>query len=365
MADAAGAAAGPFTVAEIARRVGGEVEGDGTIRLVDVRGLAEADPEHLSFLSNRKYVRQLKATRAGAVLLDRAAGAHGRTAIRCADPYAAFAHALALFHPLRWPAPGVDPGAWVAADAAVDGATVEAFAWVGPGARVGAGSWLEAGAYVGPGATVGRDCRLMPGSVVAAGCALGDRVWLNPGAVVGGEGFGFAPTAAGHLRIPQTGRAVVEDDVDVGANSCIDRATMGDTVVRRGAKLDDLVMIGHGVEIGEDALLAGQAAVAGSTRLGKRVVLAGRAGAANHLTIGDGVQIAAGGIALADQPAGVHLAGVPAIDHPTWLRASAAFAQLPALVKRVRALERRLAELEGSRHQGDEGDEAESGRVSR
>lgn len=344
-----GEPAGPFTAAEIAERLGGEVDGDGAIELTDVRGLAEAGPEHLSFLSNRKYYRQLKTTRAGAVLLDRSTDAHGRTAIRCADPYAAFAHALALFHPLAWPPPRVDPRAWVAPDAAVDGATVEAFAWVGPGARVGAGSWLETGAVVGPGASVGRDCRLMPHSVVCAGCRLGDRVWLNPGAVIGGEGFGFAPTAEGNLRIPQTGRAVLEDDVDVGANSCVDRAAMGDTVVRRGAKLDNLVQVGHGAEIGEGDLLAGQSAVAGSARLGKGVILAGRAGVSNHLTVGDGAQIAAGAIALSDQPAGARLAGVPAIDHKTWLRASAAYAELPALIRRVRALEKRIAELEAKR----------------
>jgi len=339
---------GPFTTAEIAERLGGEVEGDGGALLVDVRGLAEAGPEHLSFLANRKYLRQLKTTRAGAVLLDRTTDAQGRTAIRCADPYAAFARALALFHPLRWPAPGVDPRAWVAADAAVEGATVEAFAWIGPGARVGAGSWIEAGAFVGAGATVGRDCRLMVHSVLCAGCALGDRVWLNPGAVVGGEGFGFAPTPEGHLRIPQAGRAVLEDDVDVGANSCIDRAAMGATRVRRGAKIDNLVQIGHGVEIGEGSLLVAFAGIAGSTRLGKNVIMAARSGASGHLTIGDGVQFAAASAAFSDQPAGARIAGVPAIDHQTWLRASTAFAQLPALLKRVRALEKRVAELEAA-----------------
>ncbi len=343
-------AAGPFTAAEIAERLGGRVEGDGEAVLTDVRGLADAGPEHLSFLSNRKYVRRLKTTRAGAVLIDRATDAHGRTAIRCDDPYAAFARALALFHPLAWPAPGVDERAWVAPDAAVDpAATVEAFAWVGPGARVGPGTWLESGAVVGPGAVVGRDCRLMAHSVVCAGCELGDRVWLNPGAVIGGEGFGFAPTPEGHLRIPQTGRAVLEDDVDVGANSCVDRAAMGDTRIRRGAKLDNLVMIGHGTEVGERSLLVAYAGVAGSSRLGKNVVLAAKSGVINHLTIGDGVQVAVGARVVGDQPAGARVAGHPAIDHATWLRASAAFAELPALVKKVRALEKRVAELEGER----------------
>jgi UDP-3-O-[3-hydroxymyristoyl] glucosamine N-acyltransferase len=338
--------AGPFSVAEIAAHVAGEVEGDGTTELTDVRALSDAGPEHLSFLSNRRYYRQLKTTRAGAVLIDRETDAHGRTAIRCDDPYQAFAHSLALFHPRPWPETGVDPRAAVADDAVVEGATVEALAFIGPGARVGAGSWIEAGAYVGAGAVVGESCRLMPHSVVAAGCRLGDRVWLNPGAVVGGEGFGFAPSPEGHVKIPQTGRVVVEDDVEIGANSCVDRATMGETGVRRGAKLDNLVQVGHGAEIGEGDFLAAFSGVAGSARLGKRVVLAAKAGVGNHLEIGDGVVAASGARVLKDQPDGARVAGYPAIDHQQWLRAVGRFADLPEMARKIRKLEARVAELE-------------------
>jgi len=341
--------AGPFTVTELAARLGGEVEGDGTRALDDVRGLAEAGPAHLSFLSNRKYARQLKTTRAGAVLIDRRTEAPpGLTLIRCDDPYAAFARALAFFHPQPWPEGGIDPGASVHPEAVLgEGVAVEAFAWIGPGAEVGAGSWIEAGAYVGAGARLGAGCRLMPGSVVYAGCLLGDRVWLNPGAVVGAEGFGFAPRADGHVKIPQTGRAVVGDDVEIGANSCVDRATMGETVVQRGAKLDNLVQVGHGAEVGEGTLMAAYAAVAGSARVGKGVIFAGKSGVINHLQIGDGAVFSMQSIALSDQPAGARLAGTPAIDQRQWLRAVTAFADLPALLRRVRALEKRVEELEG------------------
>jgi UDP-3-O-[3-hydroxymyristoyl] glucosamine N-acyltransferase len=338
--------AGPFSATAIAAHVGGEVEGDGDVELQAVRPLGEAGPADLSFLSNRRYYRQLKTSRAGAVLIDRTTDAHGRTVIRCDDPYPAFARCLALFHPLPWPAPGVDPRAAVAADAVVEGATVEAFAFVGPGARVGRGSWIESGAYVGAGAEVGEACRLMPHSVVAAGCLVGDRVWLNPGAILGGEGLGFAPSPAGHLKIPQTGRVVIEDDVEIGANSCVDRATMGDTTVRRGAKLDNLVQVAHGAEIGEDDFLVAFAGVAGSARLGKGVIVAAKAGIIGHTEIGDGVQIATGSRVLRSQPAGARLAGYPAIDHDTWLKASARFADLPAMARKIRKLEARLAELE-------------------
>lgn len=332
--------AATFTVAELAETLGGEVEGDAGARLIDVRGLDDAGPEHLSFLANPRYAPKLATTRAGAVLVARDADAHGRTVIRCDDPYAAFARALAVFHPLAWPEPGVDPRAFVAADAEVEDAAVEAFAWIGPGARVGAGSWIEAGAYVGRGVHVGRDCRLMAGSVVCEGSWLGDRVWLNPGAVVGGEGFGFAPTPEGHVKIPQIARAVVEDDVEIGVNSCVDRGAVGDTVVGRGSKLDNLVQIGHGVEVGEHALLVAYAGIAGSARLGKRVVMAAKSGVIGHLEIGDGAEVGVQSIVMSDQPAGARLAGSPAIDRRIWLRAVTAFAKLPELLGRVRRLER-------------------------
>lgn len=349
--------AGPFTTAEIARRVGGAVEGEATRTLTGVRGLEDAEAEHLSFLSNRKYFRQLATSHAGAVLIDQSTeapeGPDGpHTLIRCEDPYAAFARALDLFHPQPWPEPGseepkIDERALVHPRAVLgEGVTVEAFAWVGPSAVVGEGCWLEVGSYVGANARLGAHCRLMPRSIVYAGCQLGDRVWLNPGVVVGGEGFGFAPRADGHVKIPQTGTVTIGDDVEIGANSCVDRATMGRTEIHSGAKLDNLVQVGHGTQVGEGALMAGQSAVAGSARLGKGVILAGRAGVINHVHLGDGSVVGVTSIVVSDQPAGSRLAGHPAIDQRQWLRSSAAFGKLPEMVRRLRALEGRVEELE-------------------
>lgn len=336
----------PFSVAELALALGGVVEGEAGRALVDVRGLAEAGPEHLSFLSNRRYARALAGTRAGAVLVDRTTKAPGITLIRVDDPYLAFARALALFHPQSQPRPRVDERAWVAPDAVVEGARVEAFAWIGPGAIVGPGTWVEATAVIGEGAVVGRDCRLMPGSVVCAGCVLGDRVWLNPGAVVGGEGFGFAPSPEGLVKIPQVGVAVIEDDVEIGANSCVDRGALTETRVRRGAKLDNLVQIGHAAEVGEHDTLVAYSGVAGSSRLGRGVVLAARATVLGHLEIGDGVTVGASSTVHDDQPAGARVTGTPAIEHRRWLRAATAFGELPELLSRMRALEARVADLE-------------------
>ena len=332
-----------YTVAEIAARVGGVVEGDGAREVRGVAGLEEAAPDQVTFLANRRYARMLEATRAAAVLVGPDDKARGRTVIRCADAYLAFAQVLSMFSPTSRPAPGVHPMAVV--EGVVEGATVMAFAYVGPGAVVGKGTLLQPGVYVGAGARVGRDCTLMAGAAVMDGCVVGDRVWLNPGAVVGGEGFGFVPTSDGLVKIPQTGRAVVEDDVEIGANSCVDRAAMGDTTVARGAKLDNLVQIGHGARVGEDNLLVAYAGIAGSTRLGRGVVLAARAGALGHLEIGDGVQVGAYGLLTEDTPAGARRSGIPAMEHRRWLRVAAALPELSELLTTVRRLEGELARL--------------------
>ncbi|MFN7142818.1 MAG: UDP-3-O-(3-hydroxymyristoyl)glucosamine N-acyltransferase [Myxococcota bacterium] len=335
------------TVAEIAAFVGGTVEGDATRAILAVRGLEDAGPGDVSFLANRRYARLLVETRAGCVLVGKGDKAHGHTVVRCDDPYLAFARVLRLFHPAERPAPGVHPNAVV--EGVADGATVMAFAYVGPGAVVGEGTVVYPGAYVGAGATVGRDCTLMANCVVADGCVVGDRVWLNPGAVVGGEGFGFVPTRDGLVKIPQTGRAVVHDDVEIGSNSCVDRAAMGDTEVGRGAKLDNLVQVGHAAVVGPDSLMVAYSGVAGSTRMGRGVVLAARATVLGHLDVADGTQVAALGMLTEDTTPGERRSGIPAIEHRRWLRVAAALPELPELLATVRRLEAEVERLRAER----------------
>jgi len=339
---------GSFTVSELAHHVGGTVEGNGEHRIHGVAGLETAESHHVSFLANRRYAKMLPHSTAGAVLVsDKERDAkNAPTLIFCKDPYTAFAQVLQLFHPTRRPEPGIDPRAYVAPSAQTEGATIEAFAWVGPAASVGAGSWVQAGVRIGAQAIVGKDCVLMANSVVCDGCRLGDRVWLNPGAVVGGEGFGFAPSATGHTKIPQVGTAVVEDDVEVGSNSCIDRAAMADTVVRRGAKLDNLVQVGHAAEIGEHALMVAYSGVAGSSQLGPFVTMAAKSAILGHLQIGQGVQVGVGSAVHDNQQDGAKVTGNPAIPHRTWLRAATAFKDLPDIAKQVRRLEAKVTKLE-------------------
>ncbi len=332
-----------LTVASIAARVGGVVEGDGAVVITAVAGLEEAGPTEVSFLANRRYARLLAVTNAGAVLVGRADASRGRTVIRCEDPYLAFAQTLSMFHPVEHPAAGVHPLAVVEGD--VQGASVAAFAFVGRGAVVGRGTVLQPHVYVGPGATIGRDCLLMAGSVVMDGCSVGDRVVLNPGCVVGGEGFGFVPTGAGLVKIPQAGRASIGDDVEIGANSTIDRAAMGVTRVAEGTKIDNLVQIGHGASVGRHCVLVSYAGVAGSTVLGDGVTLAARAGVLGHLVVGDGVTLGADALLIEDASAGEKRSGVPAIEHRRWLRVAAAMPELPEMIKTVRRLEAEVAEL--------------------
>jgi UDP-3-O-[3-hydroxymyristoyl] glucosamine N-acyltransferase len=333
------------SLAQLAAELGGTLEpGRGACpasTVVGVLGIDEAGPDHISFVSNRRYVRRLASTRAAAVLVDRSTPAHGATVIRVDDPYLAFAQALALFHHAPPVRSGVHPRAVVAPDATVDGAEIRALAYVGPGAVVGSGTVLHPGAHVGSGAAVGRDCVLMANAVVCDGCELGDRVVLNPGVVVGSEGFGFAPTADGHVKIPQVGRAVIESDVELGANSCVDRAAMGETRVGRGTKADNLVQVGHAAQVGEHALLVAYAAIAGSTRLGRFVTLAAKALVLGHLEIGDGVQVGAGSMVSGDLEPGARATGYPAFEHKSWRRAALAMRDLPDALRRLRALERR------------------------
>ena len=339
---------GPLTLSEVAALVGGSVEGDGTCIVRAVQSLEAAGPDDLSFLANRRYLAVARESRAGAILVGPEVTLEGTDCVVVSDPYRAFAQIMQHWHPTAAPEPGVDSAAWVSPDANVDGARVEAFAWVGPGAKVGPGSWLQAGAVVGAGAIVGRECRLMPNAVVMDGCKLGDRVWLNPGAVVGAEGFGFAPGAEGHLKIPQVGDVDVGDDVEIGANSCVDRAALDTTRVRAGAKLDNLVQVGHAADVGAHSIMVAFSGVAGSTRLGKGVVLAAKAAVLGHISVGDGARVGVASVVKSGVGDGQEVTGIPAIEHARWRRAATAFGDLDQLTKTVRKLEKRIAQLEES-----------------
>jgi UDP-3-O-[3-hydroxymyristoyl] glucosamine N-acyltransferase len=339
-----------LTLAELAAHVGGEVAGDGGTAVTGVRALDQAGPEDLSFYHNRRYLDAAHSTAAGVLLVADPAPFPGRALLVCREPYAALGEILRLFHPDARPPAGVHPSAAVAASAVVDkGATVAACAVVGEGATVGARAVVGPCCVIAAGAAVGDDTVLHPNVVVEAGCRVGARCVVHAGAVVGSDGFGFATVRGEHRKVPQVGTVVVEDDVELGANVCIDRAALGETRIGRGTKVDNLVQIGHNVQIGPHSLIVAQVGISGSTRLGHHVVMAGQSGSAGHLTIADGTQVAAQSAVMHDTPPGAVVAGSPARPLREYQKAMAGLYRLEELRARVRALEAAVARLGGEK----------------
>ncbi len=335
------------TLGNLADLVGGAVEGD---RSLPIRGMAPLDTaagEDLSFLTHPRHKHQLTDTRAGAVLAAPGTPVPASCAlVAVEDPFAAHATLMRLFYEEPAVKPGVHPSAWVD-----PGARIHETASVGPGAAVLVGARVDAGAEVGPAAVVGEGVRVGEGTRIAAGAVviegteLGARCRIGPGAVIGGAGFGYEPTPDGWLAIPQVGRVVFEDEVEVGANTAVDRATLGETRIESGCKFDNLVQIGHNVKVGRGTVIVAQVGVAGSTRIGKQVQIGGQAGLMGHLEIGDGARIGARAAVQRRVPAGETWSGAPAFEHARWRRSVKALPQLPDLLKRVRQLEAEIAEL--------------------
>ena len=341
-------ARGGFTLGELATALGATLEGDPRRVVTGVAPLESAGPDHVSFLTHARYEDAAKASRAGAFVAGTSAVGLPAPVLRVRAPQQALVDLLNLFHPPAALVPGVHPTAVVAPDAHVDPtASIGAHAVIETGARIAARVRVGPLVYVGAGVVMGEDSSVGPHVALLPGVRLGRRVVVHPGAVLGADGFGFAFDGAQHRKIPQTGGVVIEDDVEIGANTTIDRATFGDTIVRRGTKIDNLVQIGHNVEIGEHSILVSQVGVSGSSRLGRGVVLAGQVGVADHVTIGDGALVGAQGGVPSDLEAGGKYLGTPARPMLEFKRIVAAESRLPELLRRVRALERALAKLTG------------------
>jgi UDP-3-O-[3-hydroxymyristoyl] glucosamine N-acyltransferase len=346
-----------FTLSELAARVGGEVSGEGTLRIDGVAALEEAGSFQLSFFSNKKYRAAFEASRAGAVVIEPdEVVPSGRTVLRARNAYLAFAKISTLFHPAPAATPRIAPEAAVHPTARIHpSAEVMPLASVGPGAEIGARTLVYPGVQIGSEARVGADCVLYHNAVVRERCVLGDRVILQPGCVVGSDGFGFAfdPEGEGagprHFNVPQVGIVVVEDDAEIGANTAVDRAALGVTRIGRGTKIDNLVQIAHNVEIGPLSLIVSQVGISGSTKLGMGVIAAGQAGIVGHLHIGDGVRIAAQSGVTNDVETGETVAGSPARPHALWARNVASFDHLAEMRRELRELRKEVARLRGEK----------------
>lgn len=335
-----------FSLEDLAREIGATVLGDGSLMVTGVAPLDSAKKGDLSFLTNPRYAKMAKDTRASAILCQKALPGVSKAFLLAPNPYAALAKAISLFFPSKIQTPGIRKGAWVDPRASVDPqASVLEGATVAMGARIGARTVLYPGVYVGENAVIGEECLLHPNVTVRENCILGNRVILQPGVVVGSDGFGFAPEGEGYRKIPQVGNVVIEDDVELGANTCVDRAVLGSTRIGKGTKLDNLIQIGHNVEIGKHTVVAALTGISGSTKVGNHVVMGGQVGLAGHLEIGDGVTLATRTGVMEDiTEKGVYW-GSPSTAMATEMKNVAAYRQLPELIKRIRNLEKALEDL--------------------
>jgi UDP-3-O-[3-hydroxymyristoyl] glucosamine N-acyltransferase len=343
-----------FRLAELAERLGGELHGDPDLRICGVAGIKEARTGEITFLGNPRYEEWLEKTQASAVILPQRHAFNGRASIRVADPYAAFQAVMTLFHSQRpLLGPGVHPAALIGENAVLGpDVAIGPQVVVGQGCRIGERTIILPGVVIGPDVTIGARCLIYPNVVIREETQIGDRVILHAGAVIGDDGFGFLTRAGVHEKVPQLGRVVIEDDVEIGANTCIDRATAGATIIRRGSRIDNLVQVAHNVSIGRNSILCAQVGIAGSTSVGDDVTLAGQVGIVGHIQIGDGAKVGAQGGVTKSVPPGAEVSGYPAAPHHLAKRVYASMRQLPDLLKAVRQLERRVRELEGKGEEG-------------
>lgn len=338
------------TLKELAEYLGGTVRGDETCRVSGLAPLESAGPDSITFLANPKYAAKVADTGAGAVLMAPGGESYGRNVVEVANPYLGFAKLLTLFY-VRKPAPrGVMDGASLGAHVTLGSdITIHPGACVGNNVTIGDRTVIHSGAVIYDGVSIGTDSLVHANAVVRERCRIGNRCVIQPGAVIGSDGFGYAPDGAGYYAIPQIGIVVLEDDVEIGANTCIDRAALEVTLIRRGTKLDNLVQIAHNCQIGENCMIVSQVGISGSTKVGNHVTLAGQVGVAGHLTIGDNVMIGAQSGVPNSVPANGGYSGTPIMPHKDWLKAMAIVPRLPELRKTISALEKRIAELEAQR----------------
>jgi UDP-3-O-[3-hydroxymyristoyl] glucosamine N-acyltransferase len=338
---------------ELADKLGCRLEGNPELEISGVAGIDHAEPGQVTFLANRRYAPQLKTTKASAVLIEegvpaqRASGAEALAALRSVNPYLAFAKAIELFYTTPVYKPGKHPTAIVAPSAKISvGAHIGPYCFIDEEAEVGERAVLHSFVTIYRGAKIGADFFAHAHAVVRENCRIGDRVILQNGVIIGGDGLGFAKRGDGTwYKMMQSGPAVLEDDVEVQANACVDRATVGETRVGHGTKIDDLVLIGHASQVGSDCMLCGQVGLAGSTKIGNGCILAGQVGTAGHLTVGHGTVITAQSGVPNDVPAKALYSGYPAVENRDWLKMMAALHRLPELQRKLQQLEAQLESL--------------------
>lgn len=335
---------------EIAELVGGKIVGDESIEVEGIAGIEEAKKGEISFISDPKHLSLLKTTQASAVIVSREVKEARVPLIQVENPYLAFAKVMRIFVPYQKPTKGTHPSAIVSEGVDLGkGISIGAHSVIEEGARIGDNTIIYPLVYIGKGSRIGRDCIIYPQVMIREEVEIGNRVIIHSGTVIGSDGFGYIKVKGKQYKVPQIGKVVIEDDVEIGANVTIDRATLGKTWIKRGVKIDNLVQIAHNVVIGEDSVIVAQVGISGSTEIGKGVTLAGQSGVVGHIKIGDGAIVGGRAGVLKSIPPNTIVSGYPARPHTQAKRIEASVLRLPELYKLVRELKRRIEDLEKKR----------------
>jgi UDP-3-O-[3-hydroxymyristoyl] glucosamine N-acyltransferase len=336
-----------ITLKEIALLLGGEIDGDENTLISGLSGIDKAGPGDITFVANPKYARYIATTQASAIVCAAGTVAPGRNLVRVDNPYLAYAKALRFLNPLPKEPGTIDPQACIAAGVQLgSNVTIYPFVYIGPGCRIGDNVTIYPHCFIGRNVSIGCDTLLHPNVTVEERCIIGCRVIIHAGSVIGSDGFGFARDGAAYYKIPQLGIVQIDDDVEIGACTAIDRAAMDRTWIKRGTKTDNLVQIAHNVVIGEDSCIVAQTGISGSTKLGDRVIMAGQSAAVGHITIGSDCIVGARGAVASDLAEGQIVSGAPAIPHKEFLKATMAFPKLPEMRRTISQLAEKVKELE-------------------
>jgi len=339
-----------MTLAEIASFLGGTVIGADYTIINNIRSIEEANEGDLTFIANKKYLKKLKLTKASAILAPPQTAAEGKNLVIVDDPYVALGKLLSLFYPLEHGHSGVSPDAYIEDGAIVSPeATIFPRAFIGKGAKIGKGVVIYPGVFIGSNSLIGENSILYANVTVCHSCIIGKRVILHSGVVVGADGFGFASPGKDNTKIPQVGFVQIDDDVEIGANTTIDRAALGRTWIQRNVKIDNLVQIAHNVVIGENSAIAAQVGISGSTKLGKGVMVGGQTGMVGHINIGDNVIIAAASKIHRDIKPGEIVGGAPQMPYKEWLKVEACRVKLPEMRAALQDLAKKVEYLQSKK----------------
>jgi UDP-3-O-[3-hydroxymyristoyl] glucosamine N-acyltransferase len=332
---------------ELAEWVGGTVVGDGEVEISGVAAIEEAQPGEITFVANSKYLPKLNQTNASAIIVSKEVPQTDKPLLRVVNPYLSYAKILTLFSHKTYQAKGIDPNAWISPTAQLGkDLTLYPFVYIGDHCSIGDRVTLYPGVYVGEDSSIAEESILYPNVSIFPRTVIGKRVILHSGVVVGSDGFGYVKEDRKNVKIPQVGTVEIEDDVEIGANSTIDRAALGKTIIRRGVKIDNLVQVAHSVVVGEDSILCAQVGISGSTKLGSNVTLLGQVGVIDHIEIGDNVTVVAQSGVMNDLPANQAYTGTPSMPHRDFLRMTAVCQKLPEMKKTLVEIEKRLKKIE-------------------